>query len=471
MGGIIKLLVGLLLLGVLAVGAFGLYVAVVAGALDIPGLTSLRTEGQGPSPETVARSQQVERKVEEAVQDKSAFLLTLTDEELSALLAGQLDASSPVRDAQVNVRPDEIGFTGNLNGRVPVPFSGVVGVGLTGGDIDLTLKDVSVGFIPLPGGAKQELEPLLEQVLNVGESLQEAGAVAIQQLKLETGMLTIVGIQQGGQLVSDSAKEFILNAASQGGPGGPPPAPPGPDVVPVGSAGTTEAGDELYLALGDSLAANVGVTDPREGYVSRFHAYMERETGRSLGLLNLGVSGESTLSIVRTQLPRALQELRSRRSDGDPDTKVSALTLDLGANDFLGHLASQECQDAPRGPACSARIDAALETYRVNFAEIVAQLKAEIEPDTEFYIMTVYNPFDFGVGLPFEDFSNEVLDRVNDVVRETASANGAKLAEADVLMQGNAGGWTLMITEGDIHPNTLGYQALAYSLAQAREEG
>ena len=99
------------------------------------------------------------------------------------------------------------------------------------------------------------------------------------------------------------------------------------------------------------------MTDPHEGYVSRFHAYMEEEMGRSLGLLNLGVSGESSLSIVRTQLPRAVQELRTRKSDGDPSTKVSVLTLDLGANDFLGHLASQECQDAPRGPACSARID------------------------------------------------------------------------------------------------------------------
>ena len=144
------------------------------------------------------------------------------------------------------------------------------------------------------------------------------------------------------------------------------PVPPGADQVPPGTAGISEPGDDLYLALGDSLAANVGVNRPQDGYVSRFHADLERETGRDLGLLNLGISGESSISIMQGQFQQALDELRQRRDDGNPNTKVSVLTIDLGANDLLTHLGSAECQQAPRGDACQARIDAGLEGFSEN---------------------------------------------------------------------------------------------------------
>ena len=228
-----------------------------------------------------------------------------------------------------------------------------------------------------------------------------------------------------------------------------------------------EDGPALYLALGDSLAANVGVGVPTEGYVSRFHSYLERTMTRSLGLLNLGISGESTISIVKGQLPQALNEIALRRDDGDPSTTVSFLSLNLGANDLLGHLGSDDCQVPARTQACQTRADAALQSFEGNFDQIVSSLAEALEPGAEFYIMTAYNPFSFGLGLPAESFTDEIVERLNVIVRETAAAHGAKLADPYDLMLGKTTFWTNVFA-GDIHPNADGYQVLAYSLTQAQ---
>ncbi|MCI0438773.1 MAG: SGNH/GDSL hydrolase family protein [Chloroflexi bacterium] len=467
LGLIIKLFVLLTVVLVVVVVVGGVYIAVVAG-LEIPGLAgAFRAEADPVSPEVLAQAERVEAKIDESIQDKSAFFLELTDEELRVLLLSKLDPTARVRDVDVNIKPQVVDISGSLNGRVGVPFSGSVGVTLEQGEIDLTVSDVSVGFVPLPGAVKEEIQPLIDEVLDINERLREAGATQIQQLNMVPGKVTIIGVQAGGATVSPLTQEAFTQAFLSAG-ARPTPVPPGASVVPPGTVGS-KAGQEIYLALGDSLAANKGVSQPQEGYVSRFHAYLERETGRSIGLTNLGVSGESSISVRKNQLPQALNELRQRRDDGDPNTKVSFLTLDLGANDLLPHIGSDDCQSDPRGNACQARIDGAIAAFEDNFGAIVAELRASLETDAEFYIMTIYNPFDFGLGIPFEDFGNEILERMNAIIRATAQSAGAEIAEAFPLMNGNAAAWTHML-EADIHPTAEGYQTLAFSFAQAREQ-
>ena len=167
------------------------------------------------------------------------------------------------------------------------------------------------------------------------------------------------------------------------------------------------------------------------------------------------------------QFQQAINEIQQRRDDGDPDTKVSVLTLDLGANDLLTHLGSGECNLTPRGDACQARISAGIEGFSQNFPEIVGTLSSELGPDAEFYIMTVYNPFDFGLGIPFEGFTDEIVQRLNAIIAENAKNNGAKLADPYGDMADHAAAWTNML-QGDIHPNQDGYQTLAFSLTEAR---
>ena len=279
-------------------------------------------------------------------------------------------------------------------------------------------------------------------------------------MNLSPGVIRIIGVQAAGATVADSTIAALRNASGSS-PISPP--PPGGNLVPVGRTGD-EPGSPLYLALGDSLAANVGVADPNEGYVSRFHRFLEEARGETLGLTNLAISGESTISIQNgTQLNQALSILNN--------SNVEVLSIDLGANDVLSHLGSSDCilgEGGPRGVACQARIKAALEAFGPNFRSILGRLKAALPAGAEFYVMTLYNPFDFGSGLPFEDFSSGIVDDLNDVVRAEALAAGAKVGDPFNDMADNAGAWTNMLTQSDIHPNADGYQVLANSLAVAR---
>ncbi|MBI4201785.1 MAG: hypothetical protein HY532_01545 [Chloroflexi bacterium] len=457
---VIKLVIAVIVLGVVAVAALAAYVfAVVSGPLQ--------AEVQPPSAEEVAKAQVVEQRVQSEVADNSAFLLQLTSEDLTTLLRSRAGSVAPVRDVTATVNRGNVSISGNLNGAIAVPFAATVGVTLQKGVVQVSVDHVTMGPAPLPGAVRNELQPLIDEVINVNELLQSAGAVQIQRVELVPGQLTIAGIQEGGKVVSDDTVA-ALTAAYASGESRPPPALPGGDLVPPGRI-SNGPGDELYLALGDSLAANKGVSSPLEGYVSRFHAHLERQTGNELGLMNLGVSGESTLSIYKRQLPTALAEMDRLRNDGDPATRVSILTVDLGANDLLGHLASPVCRQDIRGDECTARLESAIPTFAENIADILTALSQRLEPGTEFYVMTIYNPFDFGIGIPFEEDSNEVITRMNDIIRAEAARVGAIVADAYTPMSGNAAAWTHMLN-GDIHPTADGYQTLAYAFALARAE-
>ena len=143
------------------------------------------------------------------------------------------------------------------------------------------------------------------------------------------------------------------------------------------------------------------------------------------------------------------------------------LTLDLGANDLLAHLGSDDCQVPVPTQACQTRADAALQSFEGNFDQIVSSLAEALEPEAEFYIMTAYNPFSIGLGLLAESFTDEIVAQLNVIIREIATTHGAKIADPYGLMQGKAVSWTNLLV-GDIHPNADGYQTLAYSLTQAR---
>jgi lysophospholipase L1-like esterase len=457
-----KLLALLVIILTILALLFGLYIGAVIGAVNIPGRSdALRATAPPPSPEVKAQSQAAEKKIKTVAEDRVAFYLELTDQELTALLASRLGPNSQVRDLRVHTTSEEITFSARLNGVVGVPCSGAVDVIVKQGQIRLNLKRASIGILRVPGGTEQELESIINRTIDLDGLLRQSGATLVQQVRLEEGKAVIVGVQPAGTGVPAKAQAMLKESTVAREKRSP--EPPGVDVVPPGAVAGKD-GDELYLALGDSLAANIGVANPREGYVSRFHGYLERQTGRPLGLLNLGNPGESSISMYRGQLDQALAEIERRDKDGNPATRVSVVTLNLGANDLLGHLTSQDCLDSPDGPACQARVDAGLATFRTNFAEIVSTLLSALDPGTQFYVMTIYNPYDLGTPLSLEAISNEVVDRLNSVIKDTALVNGVPVADVRPLMGSNAGAWT------HVHPNARGYQALAFSLAQAHQQ-
>lgn len=84
----------------------------------------------------------------------------------------------------------------------------------------------------------------------------------------------------------------------------------------------TRQGELLYVALGDSAAQGVGASNPGRSYVGLIARHLRNQTGRTVQVANLSVSGARLSDALRTQLP----QLRALRPD--------IVTVAVGANDM-----------------------------------------------------------------------------------------------------------------------------------------
>jgi acyl-CoA thioesterase I len=81
-------------------------------------------------------------------------------------------------------------------------------------------------------------------------------------------------------------------------------------------------GDLLYVAIGDSAAQGIGASAPHRGYVGLLAEHIRQQSGRTLRVINLSVSGATVALAVRDQLPRFLK------------LKPDIVTVAIGANDI-----------------------------------------------------------------------------------------------------------------------------------------
>jgi len=402
-----------------------------------------------------------QNKVDKNVNGRQAFTLDLSGTDLMALISAEAGDSAkalPVTNADLAVRVEGIRLTADLRGTVPVPVAGTLTPTVRDGKLQLAVSSVRIGQLPVP--ADQLVGPLIDQALDVSAALTASGAVTLQSVELHDGTMRLVGLQREGAFIEKDVAQRIKDQATRPGNSAPAaPNIPGADTVPPGST-LGKPGNPVYLALGDSLTAGVGVTDKREDFVSRFHAYLEKQTGQLLGLTNLGVAGESTSTMLNTgQLQRALATIKA-----EPKS-VRVLTLGIGANDLLGHMASRACQAEPTGAECQSRLRAGLEAFPPNFKRITGQLAAALDPSTQVIVMNVYNPFDFGIGVPAEQMSNQTVKSLNDAIAAEAKARGWQVANSSGAIGDRAAALTNILS-GDVHPTALGYQAIAFALTQ-----
>jgi lysophospholipase L1-like esterase len=197
-----------------------------------------------------------------------------------------------------------------------------------------------------------------------------------------------------------------------------------------------------YVALGDSLAAGTGAS--HEGYVDRYAAYLENDTGARVSITNLGRNGQTS-----SELLYALRNDPSwRRAVGEADV----LTVNIGIND-LGHAA-----EAYEGRACGGTdnqdcLREAVQTVEDNWNAIVAELLG-LRSTTSTIIRSAglgYTPR-FGTEEVFKPY----LDEVNGRIEKTASKNGIPYIEAH-LDSGH-------LSQDGLHPNDEGYEVIAEQL-------
>jgi len=457
-GVIVKVaLAGTAVIAVAALGFGGLSAYQLVSALG-------NFDGATDPPDAVALASG-EAKLD-AAKEQAGFRIELTEDELTAMLQDSLGDSSenPIRSVDLTIVDGAEGGQGALEFQMTFKHGSLTGDGrvaasLDAGAINIDIERVSLGRLSLPGVASGAMEEIIDTVLDLNTRLAESRA-DVQSIAIGDGRIVVTGTQAGGELLTAGSLLDALaeNAATLGASVTPPAEQIGPGTVNATSA----EGATYVVAIGDSLAANVGVTSPNQGYVSRFHKVVTSRDGGSIGLRNFGVSGETSGTLIRSgQLTEALAFIEAN--------PVAYVTIDIGANDLLGHLGSDDCSNNITTPACQERLGPALEAYRENLDRILGDIREAAGNGTPILMLLTYNPFSLGLGgLSLEAASNEATDQLNDVATEVAAEHSIIVADGATLLRGTTGATTHMLdTPPDIHPNAIGYDLLAQALADA----
>jgi lysophospholipase L1-like esterase len=250
---------------------------------------------------------------------------------------------------------------------------------------------------------------------------------------------------------------------------------PSPEPTPVSSLG----GKKLYLALGDSLSAGSGASDPSR---TSFVALITQALGNGYEVLDLAVPGHTSDDLINKQLGRAVSEIQARQTDGIPGNETAAITLEIGGNDLLNLYTSLvvpgTCPSVPEAlqkQACVDGLRNALDHYRTNLEQILDALKMA-DPNVPIFLETLYNPFSGGASnldqigaLALEGQAGTVFpDGLNDVIRQVGQEKGVTVVDWYPIFVGKSNQY---ISQDLIHPNDTGYQLMAqailYAMAQA----
>ena len=176
-----------------------------------------------------------------------------------------------------------------------------------------------------------------------------------------------------------------------------------------------KSGELLYVAIGDSAAQGIGASLPRRSYVGLVARHLRARTGRTVRVVNLGISGATVRIAIEKELPRLAK------------LKPDLVTVSIGANDIAGF-------DAVRFERDIRELYAALPA-----GSIVADLPS-------FYFLPA-----------------EKLVRVgNAIVRTVAAEHGHTVVPLHARMK-RQGLWGVSTQfAGDLfHPNDRGYRVWA----------
>jgi len=243
-----------------------------------------------------------------------------------------------------------------------------------------------------------------------------------------------------------------------------------------------------YLALGDSLAIGIQpdadgkYVETNQGYVDDLYALLHAYVP-TLQVEKLGCSGETTTSMISgqgspcdypagSQLGQALLFLQTHR--------VDLITIDIGADDVLRCFRLQTAQ-------IDGCVKTALWTIRSQLAGILSALRAAA-PHALIVGMNYYDPFlplwIFGpTGQTLASASLAIMTTFNGALASIYQALQVPMADVAATFRINgtpsritaantilALGWTWMSGQPprgpDVHPNALGYLAIASAFAR-----
>lgn len=211
----------------------------------------------------------------------------------------------------------------------------------------------------------------------------------------------------------------------------------------VAPAAESAVPQNLYLALGDSLAVGVGAE--HGGYVPVVHEGLRDRTSPQgepampdVQLVNAARSGETSESMVtQGQLGHAVALLEARNGNADRTDDVRWITLDIGGNDVWAKV--PDCQ-AGFDQTCVTAVATALGSVQVYLDVILDQLREAAGPDATIVVLTYANSLAYE-DCPYADLAPlaevaleggpvpGLTAGLNDIIRQAAAAHGAVVAE------------------------------------------
>jgi lysophospholipase L1-like esterase len=231
----------------------------------------------------------------------------------------------------------------------------------------------------------------------------------------------------------------------------------------AGQAGIVEIpGGGAYVALGDSIAAGEGASDPAtRGYTALLAERLREKSGSEPELVSLAEGGATTEDLIDEQLPAALEQL----SGGD----VALVTVTIGGNNL------NVIQDSPAAPICiedvsdpACPVDDILVQVEGQLDEILRALRSADE-DAAMVIQIYPNLFS-GTGHLLEPGAEAAFGLLNEVIIDAAGRHGFLTADPRAAFQGRAGELTdINQPMPTFHPNDAGYAEIAGAFYETLE--
>jgi lysophospholipase L1-like esterase len=260
-------------------------------------------------------------------------------------------------------------------------------------------------------------------------------------------------------------------------------------AMPPASAQTT------YVAIGDSLAygyqndtltpvGNAGSA----GYAQPYAAFLSAQAGTPIQLLDLGIVGETTDSLLNNSTDNAL--LNSNYSAASPtsqydllssdlNSNVSNVTVQVGANDILGLATSDAFQMAVLTNDTAAEqllLTQTLTSIAGNYDTLLTRIDT-LTPNADVQVLGYYNPYaalppTSPINVYLQEVSAPLMQGLNGVLEQEAAAHNAQYVD---LASPFAGHEDTLVRTGDLldidgelvpndHPTDAGYAVITQQL-------
>lgn len=226
----------------------------------------------------------------------------------------------------------------------------------------------------------------------------------------------------------------------------------GLSALPMSHSSSNAQGEQIYLALGDSIPAGLLASLPAErGYPAVLRDLIETSrlasgTPGSVELINLAEPGETIDTFVSDgQLDAAIEEIERA-----PEGSLQTVTLTIGGNNILSLWESTP-----------AEREAQLQEFESEFNDVIEQLETALEGhDADVVVTTYYDLTEGDAGI--EGSNAWWLQQFNSVITDTVTDAGFTVVDIEPLFRGRVSELTWF--PADIHPNNAGHQAIARAI-------